>query len=136
MKKAVGFVWGRAVVCVVLLGVAGCTESQEAGARKVESTQSIPIPSVPVITPTRETVSHTLTLPGRVEAFEKAMLYAKVSGYLEQIHVDIGDRVTKGQVLAVLDIPEMTMEYRTTGRCQAMGQAISNLRRGASRPTG
>jgi RND family efflux transporter MFP subunit len=46
-----------------------------------------------------------------VEAFEVAPLHAKVSGYLERITVDIGDRVSRDQVLAVLDIPEMGGEY-------------------------
>jgi RND family efflux transporter MFP subunit len=79
--------------------------------RKTDGAQGASVPSVQVTTPHRAAVSRTLTLPGSVEAFEKARLYAKVAGYLEQIHVDIGDQVKQGQVLAVLDIPEMTMEY-------------------------
>jgi len=53
----------------------------------------------------------SIRLSASVEAFETARLYAKVAGYLDKILVDIGDRVTKGQVLAILDIPEMAMEY-------------------------
>ena len=56
-------------------------------------------------------IHRALTLPASVEAFEEARLYAKVSGYLGEISVDIGDHVTEDQVLAVLDIPEMEGEY-------------------------
>ena len=43
-------------------------------------------------------------------AFEEADLFAKVSGYLSDVRVDIGDHVKAGQVLAVIDIPEMERE--------------------------
>ena len=45
--------------------------------------------------------------PGLVHAFNKADLYAKVSGYLVRQRVDIGDIVKKGDVLAEIDIPEL-----------------------------
>jgi RND family efflux transporter MFP subunit len=96
---------------LALLYITGCTDFQEASAQRADGAQGAPVPSVQVTTPHRAAISRTLTLPGSVEAFEKAKLYAKVAGYLEKIAVDIGDRVKQGQVLAVLDIPEMTMEY-------------------------
>ena len=45
-----------------------------------------------------------------LEAFEETDLFAKVSGYLSDVRVDIGDHVKAGQVLAVIDIPEMEQE--------------------------
>lgn len=45
-------------------------------------------------------------LPGDVRAFRQVTLYAKLSGYLQEIHVDKGDRVAAGQVLAVVESPE------------------------------
>jgi RND family efflux transporter MFP subunit len=45
-----------------------------------------------------------------LEAFEEADLFAKVSGYLSDVRVDIGDHVKAGQVLAVIDVPEMKQE--------------------------
>ncbi|MBI3303583.1 MAG: efflux RND transporter periplasmic adaptor subunit [Deltaproteobacteria bacterium] len=99
------------MLVIALLSITGCAESREASAQKTDDAHGALVPSVQVTEPRREAISRTLTLPGSVEAFEKARLYAKVAGYLEKIHVDIGDRVTKGQVLAVLDIPEMAMEY-------------------------
>ncbi len=48
-----------------------------------------------------------LTLTGTVTPYEQVTLYAKATGYLKYIKVDIGDRVKRGELLAELDIPEM-----------------------------
>ena len=65
---------------------------------------------VQVARPERREVTRAIRLPASVEAFEQARLYAKVSGYLATISVDIGDHVQRDQLLAVLDIPEMQQE--------------------------
>lgn len=51
------------------------------------------------------------TLIGEVRPFQSVTLYAKTSGYLEQILVDKGDRVTKGQLLATIIAPEIDQDY-------------------------
>src|SRR4051812_49545635 len=48
-----------------------------------------------------------VTLPAEVRAEMHATLYAKVSGYLKEVSVDKGDHVRKGQVLAVLESPDL-----------------------------
>jgi len=113
VKKTVGsnVLLAGPLLYLALLYITACTDFQEASAQRADGAQGAPVPSVQVTQPHRAAVSRTLTLLGSVEAFEKAKLYAKVAGYLEKIHVDIGDQVQQGQVLAVLDIPEMTMEY-------------------------
>ena len=55
-----------------------------------------------------------MSLPASVEAFEKATLYAKVAGCLQWIKVDKGDRVRKGQVLALIEVPKMEKEHQST----------------------
>src|SRR5262249_18419907 len=59
-----------------------------------------PAPRVHVVHPTLRTLDTSLTLPGNIEAIEQASLYAHVGGYLKKIHVDEGDSVKKGQLLA------------------------------------
>ncbi len=54
--------------------------------------------------------SATVVVPATVEAFEQTDLYAKAAGYLTDVKVDIGDHVTAGQVLAVIDVPELQTE--------------------------
>src|SRR5262249_27732766 len=51
-----------------------------------------------------------ISLPGSVDAVEQTTLYAKTAGYLKSISVDIGDHVRTGQVIAEIDVPEMTNE--------------------------
>ncbi|HEX4131029.1 MAG TPA: efflux RND transporter periplasmic adaptor subunit [Pirellulales bacterium] len=62
---------------------------------------------VDVVTPEKGGLPRTTTQPGSVHVFEAAELFAKVSGYLKEQHVDIGDRVKQGEVLATLDVPEL-----------------------------
>src|ERR1700675_4617019 len=68
------------------------------------------LPLVEVVRPRRATVAQRLQTNATLEAFEETDLFAKVSGYLSDVRVDIGDHVTAGQVLAVIDIPEMEQE--------------------------
>lgn len=63
--------------------------------------------TVEVTTPSKGGVQRTTTQSGTVLAYEQARLFAAVSGYLKELRVDIGDRVKVGQVLAILDVPEL-----------------------------
>src|SRR5215469_18251542 len=64
-------------------------------------------PGVEVDHPRRATVVQRLETNATLEAFEETDLFAKVSGYLSDVRVDIGDHVKAGQVLAVISVPEM-----------------------------
>src|ERR1700721_4198973 len=68
------------------------------------------LPRVEVVRPRRATVAQRLQTNATLEAFEETDLFAKVSGYLSDVRVDIGDHVKAGQVLAVIDVPEMEQE--------------------------
>lgn len=67
---------------------------------------------VEVVSPARGDIVRTISLPASVEADQQATLYSKVSGYLESIAVDIGDRVSQGQLLAKIDVPEISDQLR------------------------
>src|SRR6202047_5371500 len=67
-------------------------------------------PTVDVVKPGRATLAQRVQSNATLEAFEDADLFAKVSGYLTDVRVDIGDHVKAGQVLAVIDVPEMKQE--------------------------
>jgi RND family efflux transporter MFP subunit len=58
----------------------------------------------------REAVSNTLSIAGEFTPYQEVELHAKVSGYIRKINVDIGDRVKTGQVLAVLEVPELNAQ--------------------------
>ncbi|WP_165435136.1 efflux RND transporter periplasmic adaptor subunit [Bradyrhizobium sp. Leo121] len=65
-----------------------------------------------------------------LEAFEEADLFAKVSGYLSEVRVDIGDHVKAGQVLAVIDVPEMKQELaEAKAELEAKRSVLESARR-------
>lgn len=52
----------------------------------------------------------SITVPGVFQAYQDILIHAKVSGYVKKIYVDIGDRVHRGEVLAVLEVPELNAQ--------------------------
>jgi RND family efflux transporter MFP subunit len=76
---------------------------------------------VEVIKPTLGEMDRVTVQIGTVQSYELVNLYSRVPGFLERQTVDIGDRVKKGQVLAVIDVPELEteLERRSAGLEQA-----------------
>jgi RND family efflux transporter MFP subunit len=72
-----------------------------------EQTQELAVTSVSVIHPKRGSMQNELVLPGNIQAFTDAPIYARASGYLKRWYADIGSRVKAGQVLAEIDVPEL-----------------------------
>jgi HlyD family secretion protein len=66
---------------------------------------NVTAPQVEVVAPRTGGIERVTVQPGSVHSFESVELYAMVSGYLKTQNVDIGSRVKKGQVVAVLDVP-------------------------------
>lgn len=64
-----------------------------------------------------------IVLPATIQAFESIRLVARASGYLKVQNVDIGDRVKRGQVLAVLDVPEIAIQVDHERAAVARNQA-------------
>lgn len=64
-------------------------------------------PTAAVVTAKRGSLASTLTVAGQFEPYQVVELHAKVSGYVRWIKVDIGDIVHNGEVLAVLEVPEL-----------------------------
>jgi RND family efflux transporter MFP subunit len=87
-------------------------------------------PRVEVVRPRRATVAQRLQTNATLEAFEEADLFAKVSGYLSDVRVDIGDHVTAGQVLAVIDVPEMKQELaQAEAQLESKRSSLESARR-------
>jgi RND family efflux transporter MFP subunit len=76
----------------------------------VNSTKADNPPRVEFVRPRRVTVAQHLQTNATLEAFEETEIFANVSGYLSDVRVDIGDHVKAGQVLAVIDVPEMKQQ--------------------------
>jgi RND family efflux transporter MFP subunit len=104
---------------VVLAVVAGCVlvavivasrlraGSSKASERGTEAERVYYAAVAPV---KRQTIANTLSIAGQFSPYQNVELHAKVAGYIKNIYVDIGDRVHTGQVLAVLEIPELVAQ--------------------------
>jgi len=73
-------------------------------------TEQAAIPTVAVIAPSPLSGAEDLVLPGKIDAFYDAQIHARVNGYLKQWFTDIGAPVKAGQVLAVIDTPDLDQQ--------------------------
>lgn len=83
------------------------------------------VPTAQVIKPTRGGTERITDQPGTVRAFERATLYAKVSGYLRELNVDRGDQVKKDQVLAQIYVPELDVAVLQADSSLKHSQALA-----------
>ncbi|MGI8743999.1 MAG: efflux RND transporter periplasmic adaptor subunit [Bryobacteraceae bacterium] len=93
----------------VLVMLAALAASSCHDPRNVEAQQKMAedIPTVAVAKAGTSDLSQVLVLTAEFTPFQEVDLMAKVAGYVKNINVDIGDRVKQGQLIAVLEIPEM-----------------------------
>ncbi len=106
----------------IALSLTGCNKGIEPAARNAEAGTAVELPKVATAKPVKQLLLQKTEQPGRIEAFSTTHIHAKVSGYLEQQMVDIGDRVFGpkkdaqgsliglGQILALLVAPELNDE--------------------------
>jgi RND family efflux transporter MFP subunit len=88
-------------VAMMLLSAVACSGSR-AATLPARSAQTVAVAKAE-----RSDLAQTLTLAAEFRPFQEIDVHAKVAGYLKNIYVDVGDRVKAGQVLAVLEIPEL-----------------------------
>jgi HlyD family secretion protein len=95
-------------VAVLAASLTGCGKGSgiEPGASSA-STAEPKVTRVVVGRPVRKPLVLVTTQPARIEAYEETPLYAKVASYVDEVAVDIGDAVKKGQTLITLRIPEL-----------------------------
>jgi RND family efflux transporter MFP subunit len=75
-----------------------------------EETEAATIPTVAVVRPTPEPGDENLVLPGTLQAYVESPIYARTNGYLRKWYHDIGTRVSKGELLADIETPEVDQQ--------------------------
>jgi len=90
-------------------------------------TREMAVVTVTVTTPAKGPASETVTLPGNVQPFTDAAIFARTSGYLKARHADIGSRVKAGQVLAEIDTPDVDQALLQARADMASAQANEKL---------
>jgi membrane fusion protein, multidrug efflux system len=117
------------IALIILVGGlsygAGQYRSTESAAEAATSARLQMIPTVRTVTAKLATGTVPLDLPGSLEAFETSAIFARASGYIAQRSVDIGTRVKKGDVLAIIRSPELDQQVTQTEA--ALGQAKANF---------
>ncbi len=98
---------GIALIVVVITGI---RSREEASAKLRDWTDDQAIPTVAVAVPDAKVLNATLDLPGRMEAYYRAPIFARVSGYLKSWSADIGARVKAGQVIAEIEAPDLDQQ--------------------------
>jgi RND family efflux transporter MFP subunit len=75
-----------------------------------KETEAVAVPTVAVVKPQSEASKDELVLPGNLQAFAESPIFARTNGYLVRWTKDIGSKVQKGDLLAVIDAPEVDQE--------------------------
>jgi len=105
--KRTGLIAAVAAVALVGIGIGTRVHSQ---AQLATWTHDQSTPTVTIIHAKPSAATSALTLPATLQALQSAPIYARTSGYMRKWFVDIGDSVGRGQLLAVIDAPEVDQQ--------------------------
>lgn len=114
-------------IAAVLVVVTGIRAREESGARLREWTDNQAIPTVAVVLPDARVLNATIDLPGRLEAYYRAPIFARVSGYLKSWSADIGAKVKAGQVIAEIEAPDLDQQLLQARADLASQEASAKL---------
>ena len=109
-RRKLGFVGIAAVIAALTLVVSGIRAREDSSTKLREWTDDQAISSVAVIYGDPGALTSTLDLPGRLEAYNRAPIFARVNGYLKSWSADIGARVKAGDVIAEIDAPDLDQQ--------------------------
>jgi RND family efflux transporter MFP subunit len=115
------------LVAVVFVVVSGLWNRNASEAKLKEWTDSQAVPVVSVVQPANSANQSSLDLPGRLEAYTRAPIYARVGGFLKAWHVDIGAPVKAGQLLAEIEAPDLDQQLLQAKASLASAQAAEAL---------
>jgi RND family efflux transporter MFP subunit len=124
---------GLTIATLAALGIAsvivvmGITTRKMADAKLREWTENQAVPVVAVALPDTRGKRTTFELPGRLEAYTQAQIFARVSGYVKEWKVDIGTPVKAGDLLAEIDAPDLDQQIMQAQADLASAKANSAL---------
>ena len=122
---------GLALAGVILLGSCGQPSGQPDATVTTAANVAPAQDTVAVFLLHSDTLKKSVDIPGELQPHLQTDLFAKVQGYVREMKVDIGDRVHKGQTLAVIDAPEVNTQVRQSEA--ALASAKSKYRASADK---
>jgi RND family efflux transporter MFP subunit len=115
------------LVLALALGAWGEVSRVLARASLGKQTAEAAVTTVVTVTPERATLGEDLVLPGAVQAYIEAPIYARTSGYLKDWRTDIGAQVRKGELLGEIDAPEVDQQLSQAEADLATARANDSL---------
>ncbi|HMC47979.1 MAG TPA: biotin/lipoyl-binding protein, partial [Caballeronia sp.] len=109
-RKKLGLFGVIGICAAAIVVVTGIASREKSNADLRTWTDEQAVPSVAVILPEARAQASTLELPGRLEAYSRAPIYARVNGYVKSWNVDIGASVKSGQLLAEIEAPDLDQQ--------------------------
>jgi membrane fusion protein (multidrug efflux system) len=109
-RRKLGFVGVVGLVAAAAIVVTGIMARARTDSELRSWTDDQAIPTVAVAPPDARVLNATLDLPGRLEAYSRAPIFARVSGYVSSWSADIGAKVKAGQVLAEIEAPDLDQQ--------------------------
>jgi membrane fusion protein (multidrug efflux system) len=109
-RRKLGVFGAIATIAALTLVVTGIRAREDTNAKLREWTDDQSIPSVAVIYADPGALTATIDLPGRLEAYYRAPIFARVNGYVKSWSADIGARVKAGEVIAEIEAPDLDQQ--------------------------
>jgi RND family efflux transporter, MFP subunit len=109
-RRKLGLVGVAAVIGAALIVATGIRAREDSSVKLKEWTDAQAIPTVAVAPPNARALNPTIDLPGRLEAYSRAPIFARVSGYLKSWSADIGAKVKAGDVIAEIEAPDLDQQ--------------------------
>ena len=100
-------IWGFFILLICSSALLGCGEEHKAAADDAANA-----PAAAVVKVARGNIADSLEIASEFQPFQEVDVYAKVSGYIQKLYVDYGTHVIQGQILAVLEIPELQQQLQ------------------------
>jgi RND family efflux transporter MFP subunit len=122
--RQAGGVFALLAIAVVAYGI-GSRASQNSRLHDLTEAQALPV--VALVTPTHAENASGLDLPGRLQAYISAPIYARVPGYLKDWKHDIGGKVKAGDLLAEIDTPDLDQQLMQARAALSVAQANAKL---------
>jgi len=115
------------VVVVALVVIWGISSRRQANAQLSQETHELAIPTVSVIHPKPGAPQQEIVLPGDMEPYTDAPIFARTNGYLKKWYADIGANVKAGELLAEIDSPEVDQQLQQARADLSTAQANLSL---------
>src|SRR6266404_2067147 len=126
-RRKLGIFAAVALIGAGLIVATGIRAREDQGSRLREWTDNQAVPTVAVAFPNARALNPTLELPGRLEAYYRAPIFARVSGYLKSWSADIGAKVKAGQVIAEIEAPDLDQQLLQARADLASQEASAKL---------